>query len=76
MSAVRIRPEPLSLTAGALRHADEVWLTSSTREILPVTRLDHRPVGGGKPGPMWRRMMALYQNYKQRVRERGEDAAV
>ena len=63
-------------TAGALRHADEVWLSSSTREILPVTRLDQRPVGDGKPGALWQRMMALYQAYKQRVRERGEDLAV
>lgn len=68
--------EEASFTAGALRHAGEVWLTSSTREILPVTRLDHRPVGDGRPGPVWRRMMALYQEYKQGVRERGEDAAV
>lgn len=55
--------------------AEEVWLTSSTREILPVTRLDQRAVGGGKPGPLWRRLMALYQDYKQTVRERGEAPA-
>jgi D-alanine transaminase len=58
-----------------LQSAEEVWLTSSTREILPVTRLDQRAVGGGKPGPLWRRLMALYQDYKQRVRERGEAPA-
>jgi D-alanine transaminase len=52
-----------------------VWLTSSTREILPVTRLDQHDVGSGKPGLMWRRMMALYQGYKQLVRERGEAPA-
>lgn len=75
-AAHTIPHEESSFTAGALRHADEVWLTSSTREILPVTRLDQRPVGNGKPGPLWRRMMDLYQFYKQQVRERGEDVAV
>lgn len=58
-----------------LKCAEEVWLTSSTREILPVTRLDQHPVGKGKPGPVWRRMMTLYQDYKQGVRERGEAPA-
>jgi D-alanine transaminase len=61
-----------TITAAQLSGADEVWLTSSTREILPVTQLDRRPVGGGRPGPVWRRMMDLYQDYKRRVRERGE----
>ena len=49
----------------ALRTADEVWLTSSTKEILPITRIDGRPVGAGKPGPMHARMFDLYQEYKQ-----------
>jgi D-alanine transaminase len=51
--------------------ADEVWLTSSTREISPVITLDDKPVGNGKPGPLWRRMSALYQDYTNAVR-RGE----
>lgn len=54
-----------------LREADEVWLTSSTREIVPVTRLDDVPVGDGHPGPVFRRMQQLYQAYKDAVR-RGE----
>jgi D-alanine transaminase len=49
----------------ALRTADEVWLTSSTKEILPITRIDGHPVGAGKPGPMHARMFALYKEYKQ-----------
>lgn len=64
------REPPIS--EAELRGADEVWLTSSTKEILPVTQLDGRKVGAGQPGPLWARMLALYQDYKQRVRERGE----
>jgi len=53
-----------SITPIELAQADEIWLTSSTREILPVTRLDGRSVGAGRPGPCWQRMIALYQAYK------------
>jgi D-alanine transaminase len=51
-----------------LHSAEEIWLTSSTREILPVTQLDGAPVAAGAPGPLWARMHALYQAYKERVR--------
>ncbi|MCX7627859.1 MAG: D-amino acid aminotransferase [Methylophilaceae bacterium] len=50
-----------------IRAADELWLTSSTKEILPITRLDDRPVGSGRPGPVFRKMHALYQEYKTQV---------
>jgi D-alanine transaminase len=48
--------------------ADEVWLTSSTREISPVISIDDKAVGNGTPGPMWQRMSALYQEYTNAVR--------
>ena len=51
-----------------LETADEIWMSSSTREILPVVELNGAPVGGGKPGPLWRRMHGAYQAYKQRLR--------
>ncbi len=44
--------------------ADEIWLSSSTREIAPVTRLNQRPVGNGTPGPVWQQVHALYQAEK------------
>jgi D-alanine transaminase len=53
----------------ALFTADEIWLTSSTREISPVTSLDDNIIGGGVPGPLWRRMIALYQEYKAAIRD-------
>jgi Branched-chain amino acid aminotransferase/4-amino-4-deoxychorismate lyase len=50
-----------------LRTAAEIWLASATKEILPVTHLDGRPVGEGKPGPLYRRIDALYQHFKTTV---------
>jgi D-alanine transaminase len=56
------------IPVGELELAEEIWLTSSTREISPVVHLDDRPVSGGKPGPAWHRMIRLYQEYKEAVR--------
>lgn len=50
-----------NLPVAALRSASEVWITSSTREIFPVTRLDGEPVGDRRPGPVWTRMRAYLQ---------------
>ncbi|VAW83460.1 D-alanine aminotransferase [hydrothermal vent metagenome] len=48
--------------------ADEIWLTSSTKEILPVTLLDGKPISSGQPGSLWVRMLALYQTFKNEQR--------
>lgn len=50
-----------------LRAADEVWLSSATREVQPVTRLDGRPVGAGRPGPLWRRVYDEFQRWKREL---------
>ena len=63
---LEIRPIP----EAELRAADEVWLTSSTKEVLAVTQLDGKPVGDGKPGAIFRRMHALYQEHKAGLRSR------
>ena len=65
--AAGIRHEVREIPEAELRSAQEVWLTSSTREVLAITRLDGTPVGNGKPGPMFSRMYALYQDYKNRI---------
>jgi D-alanine transaminase len=54
-----------------LRAADEIWISSSTRQVLPVTQLDGAPVGDGQPGPVWRRMYDHYQAFVRALRERG-----
>jgi D-alanine transaminase len=45
--------------------ADEVLLSSATKEILPVTTLDGKPVGNGRPGPIYEKLYAGYQLAKQ-----------
>ena len=56
------------ISAAALHSAEEIWLTSSTREISPVVRLDDAVVGNGMPGPAWEHMMSLFQAYKEAIR--------
>lgn len=52
------------ISLAELKSADEIWITSSTMGIAPVTRLDGANVGTGEPGAVWRRADALYQAYK------------
>ena len=58
------------------RGADEVWVTSSSKEVLAIVRLDGAPVGDGRPGPLFRRMYRLYQDFKQRVMRAGKRESV
>ena len=44
--------------------AEEVLISSATKEVLPVTRLDGLPVGAGTPGPIWRSLWDAYQAAK------------
>lgn len=60
--------EERDISEAELRSADEVWLSSSTKEVIPVTTLDGKPVGVGQPGPVWENILALYQEYKKAVR--------
>jgi D-alanine transaminase len=49
--------------------ADELLLSSATKEVLPITSLDGKPVGQGQPGPVYARLYAGYQAAKQHDRE-------
>jgi len=60
---VEVRPIPES----EVRTADEIWLTSSTKEVLAVTTLDGKPVGSGKPGEVFRTLHAEFQTFKRKV---------
>ena len=57
-----ILEEPIKLNQ--LLNADEIWICSSTWEIVPVIKLDNKSVGKGCVGPMWEKINNLYQQYK------------
>ncbi len=64
--------EEREIKEAELYTADEIWMTSSTREIAPVIRINNEAVGSGKAGEMWKRVMDLYQQYKQLLRSSNE----
>jgi D-alanine transaminase len=55
------------VTEADLRSADEIWLAFSTRGLLPVTLLDGKAVGDGRPGPLFKRMYAAFQDYTREL---------
>jgi D-alanine transaminase len=66
-AANNIPCEVRRIDAAEVFEACELLLTSSTREVLAITLLDGKPVGEGKPGPMFARLYALYQDFKRDV---------
>jgi branched-subunit amino acid aminotransferase/4-amino-4-deoxychorismate lyase len=58
--------EERPLPAALLGEADEIFLTNTSWEVLPVTRVDGRPAGGGKPGPLSARLLAGYRDQVRR----------
>jgi len=65
--AANIALEFRDISEAEVRGADEVWVTSSSKEILAIVTLDGKPVADGKPGPLFRRAYALYQEFKAKV---------
>ena len=63
-----IQCEVRDITEDELSSADEIWLTSSTREVAPVITLNGNAVGDGVAGDCWKKMINYYQLYKQDLR--------
>lgn len=63
--------EVRDITEAEVRGADELWMTSSTKEVLPIVTLDDKPVGSGTPGLTFARMHGWYQDYKATVMRHG-----
>lgn len=59
-----------------VRAADELWVSSSSKEVLAIVELDGRRIGDGIPGPVFRRMHQLYQDFKHQVMRAGKREAV
>ncbi|MFP4130087.1 MAG: D-amino acid aminotransferase [Halorhodospira sp.] len=59
----RTRPIPLA----ELRSGDEVWLSSSTKEVIPVIELDGEPVGRGTPGPAYEAMRGWFAQLRRQI---------
>jgi len=56
-----------AITEPEVRSADELWVTSSSKEVLAITNLDGKPVGNGKPGPLFRTVHQAFQEFKRKV---------
>jgi D-alanine transaminase len=73
--AARLPLEIRDLAEAEVRAADEIWVTSSSKEVLAIVRLDGKPVGEGRPGPVFKRMYQLYQDFKKTVMRTGKEKA-
>ncbi len=74
--AAGIPLELREVSEAEVRGADEVWVTSSSKEVLAIVRLDGAPIGDGRPGPVFRRMYRLYQEFKRKVMRAGRRESV
>lgn len=55
-----LKVEERTITMDEVRDADEIWITSSSKEIAPVTKLDDKPVGNGEVGEIWEKAFGIY----------------
>ncbi|MBI1423378.1 MAG: D-amino-acid transaminase [Gammaproteobacteria bacterium] len=63
--------EEVTFSKDALLAADEIWISSSTKEIMPVVKLDGKSVGNGQPGPVARKLFGIFQDYKRELKAIG-----
>lgn len=64
---LKIEEKPISKEA--LFSADEIWMTGSGKEVCPITKLDGKPVGSGRVGPICLTIMEYYNQYKLSLSE-------
>lgn len=59
---LQVQERPISMQE--VRAADELWLTSSSREVAPIVEIDGQPVGNGQVGDIWQFAQALFSKHK------------
>ena len=59
--------EEREIPEAELRSADEIWLSSSTKEVVPVVSLNGHDLADGKPGPVWKTVARHYVAYKRQL---------
>ncbi len=50
------------ISRGEVYISDEIFLTGTAAEITPITKIDHKKVGSGKPGPITKKIMKTYDD--------------
>lgn len=65
--AKNVPTEVREISEDEVRGADELWLSSSSKEVLAITTLDGKPVGGGKPGALFKVVYQAFQDFKRKV---------
>jgi len=64
----KLPPQVRDIRRDELFSADEVWISAATRAVLPITRIDGKTIGDGRPGPLWQRMLGLFEEDRARLR--------
>ena len=73
-SATRIEVEQKPLNVNDLLDADEVFLTNSIMEVMPVCRVEQREIGTGKPGPVTQKLAGEYRTVVEKeCKNHGQD---
>jgi len=63
LAAAEFSVEERCLTISELKECQEAFITSTSKEVLPVTQIDDRKIGSGNIGELTKRMMTLFQGY-------------
>jgi branched-subunit amino acid aminotransferase/4-amino-4-deoxychorismate lyase len=53
--------EERTLSVSDFYGADEVFTTGTVQELVPIVAIDDRAIGGGRPGPVWERLLLAYR---------------